>query len=529
MATNVVNLDALIPREDFNVDAKPLDIEHDPKIPLSKLTDGFFGGSLRKPDFQRETYHWSPSRVVDLIRSFLDGELIPAVILWQSGSYVFVIDGAHRLSALLAWLHDDYGDRARSQKYFDYRVPDEQIRLAKRTRDLVQKTIGPYAEYVAAQGKPADDIRPDMRPRIARINASHSLTAQWVLSRDPKVAEDSFFKINQEASPIDPTERRIIKGRESASAVSARAITRAGGGHRYWQKFATHIRDEIESRSKALYEALYHPPMDEGYLKSADVPVAGKGYNSLPFVFDLVNLANDQKITDSTAKRPIKEDLPKDPTGELTVGYLKRVESLVERVTGNESKSYGVHPLVYFYSRTGTFQPVAFFAVARMLKRLEEKGLAEQFLEVRERFENYLIRHREGISIIIHKLGSGTRSLARMEAYFERVLAALLAGASDEDIQKGLAGEQEWKFLIQDRGPSETHDQPTAGGSFNKNTKSATVISQGLAAAVRCGICGGYIHRNSMHIDHKHRKSEGGLNSVENAHVAHPICDALKG
>jgi hypothetical protein len=41
-------------------------------------------GALRKPDFQRETAEWDPKRVVGLIRTFIEGELIPAVILWQN-------------------------------------------------------------------------------------------------------------------------------------------------------------------------------------------------------------------------------------------------------------------------------------------------------------------------------------------------------------------------------------------------------------------------------------------------------------
>jgi len=64
---------------------------------------------LRKPDFQRETNHWSPEQVVTFIASFLDDELIPSLILWYSPSYIFVIDGGHRLSALRAWMNDDYG------------------------------------------------------------------------------------------------------------------------------------------------------------------------------------------------------------------------------------------------------------------------------------------------------------------------------------------------------------------------------------------------------------------------------------
>lgn len=58
---------------------------------------------LRKPDFQRTTSHWPPSKVAGFIKSFFSGDLIPALILWQSdASGIFVIDGAHRLSALIA-------------------------------------------------------------------------------------------------------------------------------------------------------------------------------------------------------------------------------------------------------------------------------------------------------------------------------------------------------------------------------------------------------------------------------------------
>jgi len=44
--------------------------------------------------------------------------LIPAIILWNSGRYIFTIDGAHRLSALIAWVLDDYGDGIISQTFF---------------------------------------------------------------------------------------------------------------------------------------------------------------------------------------------------------------------------------------------------------------------------------------------------------------------------------------------------------------------------------------------------------------------------
>ncbi len=59
-------------------------------------------GALRKPDFQRETAEWDARRVVGIIRSFIKDELIPAIILWQNQELLFIIDGSHRLSALIA-------------------------------------------------------------------------------------------------------------------------------------------------------------------------------------------------------------------------------------------------------------------------------------------------------------------------------------------------------------------------------------------------------------------------------------------
>ncbi|HEX7074825.1 MAG TPA: DUF262 domain-containing protein, partial [Hyphomicrobiaceae bacterium] len=99
MATNVVNLDALIRRADM---AEPGEAGSDiSSLSLTGLAPkGLLYPALRKPDFQRETANWSPEQVADLVITFANGDLIPAVILWRSGQYVFVIDGAHRLSAL---------------------------------------------------------------------------------------------------------------------------------------------------------------------------------------------------------------------------------------------------------------------------------------------------------------------------------------------------------------------------------------------------------------------------------------------
>jgi hypothetical protein len=523
MAYNLVNLDALLPRENFDVEAKPVPLNRDSTISLATLRNEFFVQSLRKPDFQRETAHWSPTKVVDLIRSFLDADLIPAIILWQSGPFVFVIDGAHRLSALLAWINDDYGDKVKSLSYFDNQVPADQLRVAERTRRIVNKDIGSFDSYAAALSKPRKDLSDIIQKRLSNLS-THSLTAQWVLSNDPKVAEDSFFKINQAASPIDPTESRIIKARHSANALAARAISRAGGGHQYWRNFTAETSERIAQSGKALYKVLYEPPMDEGYVKSLDVPVAGRGYNQLPFVFDLVNLANNQKITDSTAKKTVKETLPTDVDGSITIKYLDRVTDLVCRITGQHPASMGLHPLVYFYNRSGAFQPVTFFAMVRILEKLSKRGNLEVFSLYRGKLEDFLVEHREGASNIIHRKGSGQRSLPWMQEYFELILDCIASGQETKDIIKTIAKTPEWEFLAEKRGPSQTAESKF-GTSFSRDTKSAAIID-GLKSTRRCDICHGFLHRNSIHIDHIQEKSKGGTGEFSNAQPAHPFCDS---
>ncbi len=303
---NVVNLDALIPRADFTEELTPTAPPDIRALDIRQLEAGFLAHSLRKPDFQRETAAWSPEKIVDLIHTFIDANLIPSVILWQAGRHVFALDGAHRLSAILAWIHNDYGDEIKSRNHFGGIIPDDQMRLAKRTRDLVKKTIGTYADYMVAEKAGTAD--PTINRRISNMTTK-GIPCQWIATVEFKVAEESFFKINQAATPLDPIEERILRSRMSPHALSARALMHGGTGTKYWKDFASEIKTEIEAISKQVYNDLFEPPIGDMPLKSIDLPIAGRGYNALPFVFDLVNLANGREIPDSTQKKGSKRKI----------------------------------------------------------------------------------------------------------------------------------------------------------------------------------------------------------------------------
>ena len=205
-----VNLDAHIFREDFQaLSAAPSPSgEIFKELSVIELQNAV-GSILRKPDFQRETISWTPQRVMEFVQSLADGDTIPSVILWRSPNTgnVFVIDGAHRLSAVLGWIKDDYGDKEHSQKFFNFKIPSEQQTAARETRELIAKHVGSYQMLEQARSKP-DAAKPE---HIRRANnlLTFRMYVQWIHG-DARNAEESFSKINQRAVPIDKIGRAHV-------------------------------------------------------------------------------------------------------------------------------------------------------------------------------------------------------------------------------------------------------------------------------------------------------------------------------
>lgn len=529
MSTNFVNLDALIPREDFVIDDQPSAVASGTeKIHINELDGPFFGPTLRKPDFQRETNRWTPAKVVDLIQAFVDGDLIPAVILWKAGEFTFVIDGAHRLAAMLAWIFDDYGDEKRSQSYFGGLIPEEQRKAAVKTRKAVNRAIGKYSDYKDRLSSTASAPE-KMQRRLANLANVH-IIGQWVPRTDKKSAEDSFFKINLAATPIDPTESRILKSRKSASAIAARAITNGGRGHKYWNEFDSAVQRSIEELSGKIYHALYDPPIRSSAITTLDVPVGGRGYNVLPFAFDFVNESNGVDVVDTTTKKIVKDKLAEDPDGTMTVSYLQTVEKRIQRITTDKSCSLGIHPVVYFYTRGGSFQPSALLAASRFLEGLAAKEKLAEFTRVRASFEDFLLAHKEALGMIVHKFGSGGRHIPWLNAYYQRIFDGLTGEISPDKIWKSLGESNEFSFLSIPPAASIRNPNRGAGeGKFSDSTKTAGYWNAALPGAVRCGLCNGLIHTNSVHSDHKVRRREQGGGDAANHQPTHPYCNSLKG
>jgi len=519
MSDSYVNLDGLIPREDF--EAKP-DQPSAANLPATQTiteleTGKFFYSVLKKPDFQRETANWDPETVAELIRSFVNDDLVPAIILWRSPSNdVFVIDGSHRLSSLIAWVQDDYGDGDNSREFFEHSIPQAQLDAAEKTRKIINREVGSYSDLKFAISNPQKALKPEHIDRAKKLG-SLAINVQWV-NGDATKAEHSFFKINQQGTVIDPTELSMLKARMSPNALAARAIIRAGVGHKYWSKFSTETQAEIETEAKNVYDNLFRPQLQTP-IKTTDIPIAGRAYSAqtLPLIFDLVNLAND------TVVGRVTQEVPKDPDGSKTIAFLRKVRQVAYRISGTHPSSLGLHPVVYFYGASGRFQPTSFFGVVALVKRLDSTDSFAEFTRVRQHFENFLLEHKYLSNQITQKYGSGLKGYAKVVQLYELLLAHLQGGViAKEQLEKAITTNQELSFL---RFVPDYEDEATRK-NFTTDIKSSTFLSEAVASLLHCKICGAYMHRNSITFDHIKDKKDGGAGDQSNAQIAHPYCNS---
>ncbi|WP_295122633.1 HNH endonuclease signature motif containing protein [uncultured Chitinophaga sp.] len=507
-----IYLDALLPREDFDFNENLNGSKKKESFSISDLRESdFFYSTLRKPDFQRETNEWGSDKICELVKSFLNEELIPAVILWQSkGGNIFVIDGSHRVSSLIAWINDDYGDGQITKMAFDGLIPDEQIELAKKTRKLIEKEIGAYADYALGLKHP-EKVRPEIAQKARRLG-SIAVQLQWV-EGDAASAEASFFKINQHASKIDPTELKLIQSRKLAGGIASRAIIKAGKGHQYWNKFTDENIMEIVSLSKEVNELLFLPKMTTP-IKTLDLPIGGKGYSnqSALLIFEFVNLVN--KVGTKA--------VPEDYDGALTVEYLKCCRKIVRLINANHISSLGLHPAVYFYSKTGKHKTASFFAVTDFLIELDNKKALTKFTKIRDAFEDMLIEYDFLIQQIVRQYRGASPAMHHIKSFYENLMKQLSTNSKDKVAAiKAVMAVDNFKFLKLNE-----EDENVTASRFSDETKSSAFIIEALDNALRCKICGARIHANSISIDHKIRKEDGGKGNLANAQLTHPYCNS---
>jgi hypothetical protein len=509
-----VNLDAMIPRADFGEVENGGKQERITSFGLEQLAENHpIFRALRKPDFQRETNHWSPQQICDLIQSFLDDELVPSLILWESTSFIFVIDGGHRLSALKAWISDDYGDNVVSHKFYKGSIPRDQKAIAKATRLLVEEKVGRYSDLATRAS--GDFSGADIQQIRANRMFRRVLPLQWVVGSKDK-AESSFYKINSQGTILDDIETTLIKNRRKPIAIAARSIIRAGTGHKYGSDFNENNQAKLAEKSAELYKILFEPEV-ESPLKTLDVPLGGSvsPVGALALLIDFLAIAGRPQA----AARPISA-YDDDPDGAETINLLNRVLKVARRITTNSPGSLGLHPAVYYYSAQGKHSRFLMLGITNVISNAvinNNDGFFFSFTSIRKKLEKFLIENKGLIGLIIQNIDSKVR-LAKTSEMF-----SYLVEASKRDAPLSVEG------VLKNIGVSTTvYDVSLSrsGKAFSDSAKAQTYVARAIGSALRCPQCGGLlspIHSSSY--DHIIAVRDGGEGNADNCEIMHPFCN----
>jgi hypothetical protein len=514
-----VNLDALIPKEDFIFQPEKKQEKQSGfiNLTLGHLLPKGEGNYisiyhlLRKPDFQRETNEWDKKRIADLIESWISRAFIPSVILWENETTgnLYVIDGAHRLSAMLAYINDDYGDKEISHKFYGYnQIPDAEIELAVETRNYVENRIGgSFKEIMRAGGTKADGLK----------KAAFDLQ---MITGDVKKAEDSFFKINQQGVVLSPTEKELCKSREKPICIATRAIMKGNAGVQYWKKFEASNQAKIKEISEQLNVLIFDPPYKE---ESKSVilhhPLGGTITNATQMIFDLVKIIKAKYY-------PERKDDNDTVKGDDTLEYLSLARKIIWKVLSNQQGSLGLFPSVYFYNSSGKYIQSAFLGMVQLL--LENEQHDDVFLpkltKVRAHLESFLLRNKVLITQINRKYGSKERSYRHMKGFFLNVIELLHEGKDEKAILDSLKEREHYNFLNE----LESDTEVAKKKAFSKEAKTAHIITEELSGMPKCKICGGLVHPLSKSIDHKLDLKFGGGSESSNAQTTHHYCNNSK-
>jgi hypothetical protein len=528
MPAGVVNLDALIERQDFEAGGEVPTVGQMEKIFLSNLeSKQVFGSSLRKPYFQRATSMWTPEKVAAMVSSFLTQDLVPAVILWRSPSGLFfVIDGAHRLSCLLAWVHDDYGMGDFSTKFFsgDYSV--QRAKNAMRAAELVEAAAGGKYQNIIQRHHAHDATEPEKAKARHLLNCS--LMIQWVPPGDAKKAENSFFKINEQGVPLDGTELMSLYSRDCPNSIAARAINQFGTGNPHWRRFSGDTKKTVEDAAKQIHSAMFKPLWEGNTIQTPMLPIAGRSFitDSLSRVVDTVNITNGIEINPKKIKSKVdvEQIIPPDTDGSKTINCLNNTKGVISRIIGfeGENKSLDLYPLVYFYSANGKHMPTSYLAFVELMRDLDNKDAFKSFTLIRKEFEEFLVEHKSVLNQVSRKSRGQIKAVHEVKEFLQSVIKLLMEKKTQDEVAEILHTSSGYDFA------KPNIVLTTKKKSASPDAKSRMYISLALEKAIRCSICGARLLDTSINFDHKEDQKYGGLSHSQNLQATHHYCNSAK-
>lgn len=216
-----------------------------------------------------------------------------------------------------------------------------------------------------------------------------------------------------------------------------------------------------------------------------------------------------------------KDKIEDDNNGSITIKQLEKCLKITRLLNSNHPSSLGLHPAVYFYAKNGRHKPASFLATIDFVMELQKQKKFNEFTKIRKEFELFLVNYEDMIQQIVRKYRSSSASYPHIRDLYLCLMDLLANGKGTETAQKEILALPLYKYLT--TRDLSVDDFP--GAKFSSGQKSEIFMKEALEHATKCRICGGYIHLNSVSIDHIERKQDGGLSTIDNGQLTHPYCN----
>lgn len=516
---------------------------------------------LRKPDFQRATWAWTPRDCVDLLESVLTEQVVPSVIMWLSpNNFQYVLDGGHRISVLLAWIKDDWGDGLPFEAYKDRILERDSKRAGEKVRELLRKaSIGPFTEYLAAERRYKELIKQERTPDLEMDSTSldyANLVRRWSGVRigfpilwvkgDYKRAEDSFLKINRSGRQLSEWETKLVENRSSSFARAVMSIAQVSDAEHCWPKHDPEVvangdlQDRINSILKKVVDLneLLFTPVYETPIKDLRQPLLATPYTKPEmkpaYVAEVLTIAEGKKGQKPETEALIKKD--KDAWVSLIIKngltLVENAEDVLSNIYGPSPRSLALMPLVYFYNGQGVYVRSLLYGMLYWLNHgSETRDVLNRkllFTIYRKAFEDVLLDSKEDIiRRIARRIGSGPEVTYPTARYYHGLLELVIhheGKISTEEFKK------EHEDLVEHLGKEKNHEsdeeKESASRFYRGRMREAVHVRDLLRMFIHCEICGGrYYPGLFTEVDHKRMRSKGGKTTLSNARNTHPFCN----
>lgn len=536
-----------------------------PTIRLSDfLRDEDYIATLRKPDFQRATWAWSPEDCLSLLDTLINYQVIPSIIMWRSPEtgLRYILDGGHRVSVVLAWLNDDWGE---SQAEFmdNSQQADMVLKAARQVRNLVDSYIGNIRDYELAAQEIMRLTIASRSPKVEMEGMQNGkafergifyqtlragdifFSVLWA-NGDYRIAEQSFLKINKSGRQLSDWETKLIENRNSSFARLVMSLTNVRSAPYYWpdqpeELVSPELRDmvgDVLNGIRYMERILFYPEYRRP-LSTLEQPFLAAPADKKPYwIAELLTVIQGYRGQTAETEQLLAADKDANPSEIVANGHKLIIDTInvFDHVVGNPdpsdpaNKSLEVVPLLYFYKPDGSYiRSLLYGFLYWLIQGGDEEITArkEIFSVYRGPFERVFKADKDIlVQGLGRNIGSGSEVTLQTAIYYNTLLDLLVKYAGDIDSEGFLADYGAFIGNLAKTAKQTATPQAVRSRIFTPRQKSTTIIDALLNGLYTCQICGGKLNPSAkVQHDHIQRSRDGGATITTNERILHPFCN----